>query len=62
MVYWLIIFIAAGTPMLHAGNFKSLDDCIKARNTANVLGAPTSVYPTFICVQASQEGTVPLPN
>jgi len=62
MIYWLVMYIVAGTSssVLHVGNYRSMDDCLAAAHRVQYPTAPSSV-PQNACIQANGGGAQPPP-
>ena len=62
MIFWLVMYISAGTnaSMLHVGNNRSMDDCLAAAHTVQY-PAPSNV-PQYACIQANDKGAQPPPG
>ena len=67
-VFWLILIIGGGAPMMHVGTFLSLENCEAAagrdvfvdrtpRNPTQPPPPPEAHF--YVCVQANQAGTNP---
>jgi hypothetical protein len=64
MIVWLILYFAQpnASYAMHVGNFKTIEACQAAANSSATFERGLSGAPqNFVCVQASETGTVPPP-
>jgi hypothetical protein len=63
MIFWLFLMInGANMSALHVGNFKSMEECLNAAKDAQAYSTArtgVTLQPTYMCIQANGEGTVP---